>query len=79
MHYAKSRAADLMRLIIVYVPITGHHHIKPDIIRLVQLVGRFFEIVVDRFHAAGEAGPVVTVRIERFDDEVGRAFLCAQR
>ena len=57
----------------------GNHHIEPDIIRLVQLVGGLFEIIIDLCHAAGEAGAVMPVRVEGFNDEVGRACLRAQR
>ena len=44
----------------------GNHHIEPDIIRLVQLVGGLFEIMIDLHHAAGEAGGVIPVRVEGF-------------
>ena len=57
----------------------GNHHIEPDIIRLVQLVGGLFEIIIDLRHAAGEAGAVMPGRVEGFNDEVGRVCLCAQR
>ena len=48
------------------------HHENPQVVRLGEFVGRALEKVVDRFNAAGEAFPVVALRVEGLDGRFGR-------